>query len=378
MNFKHIIHLLWVLTAFSLLSSCEKEIVQHDADMEIQQIMQEYGLPSVSTCVIKDTGIVWSRFYGFSDKQKQIEASDQTIYHIGSISKLFIVTALMQLEEKGLIDIDADVNNYLPIVFRHPAYPDVPITSRILLTHRAGLAWPQSYDGEAGMWAPFEPDKGPPPSEWVPEYLIPSGTKYDPSLWKPVKPGSHEFYSNIGTCVLAYVVEAISGQNFRDYCMDHIFVPLEMHNTSYNYADLDWDQIAVMYQTETIYTKAFDIRVYPSGGLKTTVLDLSRFAMAYMNKGILNGNRLLEESTIDKILEIQNEASGRCLIWQASFGGWVGHTGGLVLGTSTTLEIHPESKTAFIIFTNTHSSLVIPGNEMYGLIKQKANEFIGN
>ena len=95
-----------------------------------------------------------------------------------------------------------------------------------------------------------------------------------------------------------------------------------------------------------------------------------------MNGGTLNNQQILKERTIDKILEIQNEASGRCLVWKASLGDWFGHTGGLVLGTATTLAIHPNSKTAIIIFTNTHSGLVVPGGDIYWLIRQKANEHI--
>jgi hypothetical protein len=63
-------------------------------------------------------------------------------------------------------------------------------------------------------------------------------------------------------------------------------------------------------------------------------------------------------------------------VWKSSICNWFGHTGGLILGTATTLEIHPKSKTAIIIFTNTHSEIVLPGNDIFWLIKQKANEYI--
>jgi len=359
-----------------MLSRCEKEVLKHDIETEIQQLIEENNLPSVSACIIKDDTIVWSQNVGYRDKENDIEVDDETIYHIGSISKLFIVTAIMQLEEEGKIDLDEDINNYLPIVFRHPDFPGIPITTSLLLTHTAGLSWPQSYDGEKGMWNQFEPDQGPPPSEWVPRFLIPSGDHYDADLWKPINPGSYEFYSNIGSCVLAYIVEEISGQNFRAYCKDHIFTPLNMLRTSYNYADLDRDKIAVMYSAQNTGSDYFDNRVYAAGGLKTSVQDLSRFAISYMNKGVLNGRRILRERTVDKILEIQNHASGRCLIWKAFFDEWFGHTGGLLLGTATTLVIHPKSRTGIVIFTNTHSTLVLPGGEIFWLVKQKANEYI--
>jgi CubicO group peptidase (beta-lactamase class C family) len=245
----------------------------------------------------------------------------------------------------------------------------------MLLTHGVGLSWPQSYDGEQGMWNQFEPDQAPSPSEWIPQFLISSGDNYDANLWKPIEPGCCEFYTNISFCIVAYLVEHISKEDFRDYCRRHIFIPLNMSNTSYDYADLDQENIAVLYDQQNRPTYYFDNRVYAAGGAKSTIRDLGRFASIYMNKGLLHGERILEGNTIDKILEIQNQASGRCLAWKKSLGDWFGHAGGLLLGAAATLDIHPQSKTATIVLTNTHSNLVIPGGEIFGFVRNKANEY---
>lgn len=376
MNFKRTFIWVILIAAPVIFSSCEKEVILHDVETELPQLLTASNLPSFSACIVKDDTIVWSEFYGYSNKDNGTAADEETMYHIASISKLFIVTSIMQLEEQGKINLDEDVNTYLPFDLRHPDFPDVPITTRMLLTHAAGLSWPQSYDGEQGMWNQFEPDQSPPPGEWVPEFLIPSGQNYDPDLWKPVRPGAYEFYSNIGICIAACLLEEISGRNFREYCRDFIFTPLGMYSTSYNYADLDWDKIAVMYDNQGNGTTYFDNRVYAGGGVKSTLRDMGRFAMCIMNKGELYGQRILKESTVNKMLEIQNQASGLCLTWESFTGNWFGHTGGLVLGTASNFMIHPESKTAMIIFTNSHSGLILPGGDIYWLIKQKANEYI--
>ncbi|OQX75433.1 MAG: hypothetical protein B6D64_11620 [Bacteroidetes bacterium 4484_276] len=376
MNFKNTItRALFLFAVTVLFFSCAKEIPKHDIDIEIQKVMTEYDLPSVSACVIKDNAIVWAQSYGYSNKENQVEATDETIYHVASISKLFIATAVMQLEEQGKIDLDEDINNFIPISIRNIHFPDIPITARMLLTHTAGIAWPLTYQEAYGLWEHFEPDQAPPPSEWVPQFLIPSGEYYNPYIWKNTQPGTFELYSNIGSNVLAYMVEQISGQNFRDYCMAHIFIPLNMLNTSYNYADLDLSNIAVLYKDDNTIQAPFDDRIYASGGLKTTIRDLSRFMLAYINKGELDGQRILQGSTIDKMLEIQSTTSGVCLLWRASLGNWFGHTGGMV-GTATITEMHPDSKTGLIIFCNKHSNAVYQGHDIYGLVKQKANEFI--
>lgn len=374
MNFKPAIHIILFFVATFFLYSCEKQVPDHDIDVEIQKVMALYNLPSVSACVIKDNNIVWQQSYGYSDKENNVKATEETIYHIASISKLFIATAIMQLVEEGNLNIDQDINGFIPVSIRNPYFPEVPITARMLLTHTSGIAWPQAYYEALGLWEHFEPDQAPYPSEWVPQFLIPGGFYYNQYSWKNNRPGSFELYSNIGSNVLAYMVEQISGQNFRDYCMDHIFVPLDMQHTSYNYADLDLSKMAILYNENNSIEPFFDDRIYASGGLKTNILDLSRFLMAYINKGELDGQRILEEITIDKMWEIQSEVSGVCLLWQASLLNRVGHTGGMA-GTATIAEINKTNNTAYIIFCNKTTNVVYQGHEIYGLVKQKANEF---
>ena len=367
--------ILVVALAIMILACNNETVAPEDLDAELEALVDQNNLPSIATGVFQSGELRWSKYYGLADQDNQYPVNENTIYHIGSISKLFIATAIMQLEEQGLLNLDADINTYLPVDIRHPDYPESIITSRMLLSHTAGIAWPKSYNSMNGMWNLFPPDEGPAPSVWVPEYLIVNGLNYDPTLWKSIEPGLYEQYSNIGTCVLAYIVEQVSGENFREYCRFHIFQPLGMEQTSFNYADIDQDEIAVMYDRQGRSSEYFDNRVYPAGGAKSTVNDLMLFAQCILNGGMYNDVRILEESTVSRMLEIQNPASGRCLIWDSYLGSWKGHTGGLDMGTATTLSIHPESSTGFIIFTNTTSPAVHPGGEIYWLIRQKANSY---
>jgi len=109
-----------IILLLSLGIGCDKEVVRHDIDAEIQQLMIDYGLPSVSACVIKGNQVVWSGYYGYADNENLVGASEETIYHIASISKLFIATAIMQLSDQGKLNIDDDINNYLPSPMRNP------------------------------------------------------------------------------------------------------------------------------------------------------------------------------------------------------------------------------------------------------------------
>jgi len=154
-----------------------------------------------------------------------------------------------------------------------------------------------------------------------------------------------------------------------------IFIIQTLILTSCNYADLNWDNIAIMYDHSIHPSFYLDNRVYAAGGVKSTIQDLSRFPICYMKGGNFNNHQILKESSIVKIFEIQNQASGRCLVWEAYMGDWYGHSGLLLLGTATTLLIQPKSNTALIIFTNTNSGLVHPGGDIFWLIKQKTNAY---
>ena len=337
--------------------------------------MNVYNLPSVSACVLKEDSIVWQRIYGESNREAHLEANNETIYYIASVSKLFIVTAFMQLEEQGLVGLDQDINNYLPVAIRNPNFPDIPITAKMLLTHTSSLASTKTDADAPGIWEEFQPDQAPPLSEWIPQFLLPAGKYFSPSIWKSYKPNQFELYSNVGSCLLAFIVENLTGQDFREYCLDHIFDPLSMSSTSYFYKDLDQNRIAVLHQFDNSIHPSFDVRLYASGTAKTTLDDLAIFLMAYLNGGEFGGKRILAKSTVDKILTLQNSTSGRCLIWEASFGGWYGHTGGLGAGATSVVEIHPQSKRAFIILCNKFPSRLEQGQELYNLVRQKANEY---
>jgi len=376
MNFRLLKYQSVLLGCIILFISCEKEVPDYDTDMEIQKIMAEYDIPSITACIFQHNKIVWSQSYGNSDIEHQAIATEETIYHIGSISKLFIVTAIMQLEEKGLLELITDINNYLPFTLSNPNFPDDPITIKMLLTHTSGLVSGTTDIATPHIWDYYPPDQSPAMQTWITQFLSPGGEFYTSHVWSNNKPGTFETYSNFGSCLLAYIVEQLSGEDFRTYCSTNIFKPLKMNNTSYHYSELDLNKIAVLYQENNQLHSFSDYRLYASGGVKSNVMDMSRFLMAYLNNGEVDGSMILTEESVKKILKIQNIVSGTCLIWKASFGNWFGHTGDLSIGAAGIVEIHPSSATGYVIFCNKPTNTLKHGQEVYGLIKQKLNESI--
>ncbi|MCW8960233.1 MAG: beta-lactamase family protein, partial [Ignavibacteriaceae bacterium] len=244
---KLLIAILLILFLSNTCSVIDPDVVEFtDFDSEISKEMSSYQIPSISACVIKNDEMVWIKYYGNSTVNNSLPDSE-TIYPVASVSKTIIVTAVMQLFEQELIDLDADINNYLPISIRNPNYPDNKITARMLLTHTSGLAWPVDDYEVPGFYNYYPLDSAPPLSEWIPQYVLPGGSHYVNAVWKNTVPGERELYSNIGTAVLGYLVEVISGMDFNTYCTQNIFTPLEMNSTSYAYSDLNMNNVVNIY-----------------------------------------------------------------------------------------------------------------------------------
>jgi len=306
-----------------------------------------------------------------------------TLMNIGSISKTITATAIMQLWEEGEFQLDDNINNHLPFPVKNPFHPNEPITFRQLLTHTSSINDGPAYEESYSCGDPKIALR-----TWVEGYLTPGGAYYNrEENFHDWKPGARFDYCNVAFGLLGYLVEAISGSSFSDYCKTNIFEPLGMKETSWYLADLDTAKHAVPYT----YVSKGEIRgrvlledgealgaqeregylpncLYsfpniPDGLLRTSVHQLARFLMAYINNGSHGGRRILQESTVRQMLRSQLDQSmlpdeGRDLglAWyqfRLDSGDLVwGHTGGDP-GITTRMLFRATDGVGVIVFTNT-------------------------
>jgi CubicO group peptidase (beta-lactamase class C family) len=219
-----------------------------------------------------------------------------------SISKLFLSPTVMQLWERGMIDLEEDISQYLPFEVRNPHFPDQKITPYMLLTHSSGLAWPTDEDEIPDFHHFYTNEEPPPISEWLPEYILPEGLKYWPSVWKDFQPGKEWLYSNIGTSLLALIVEQISGEDYREFCRKNILEPLEMGNSSFKLSDLSNELLVTPYTDDNHPIAYYTCRHYPAGFLSANMEDFSHFVIAMLNYGEFNGKRILQKVLLRKCL----------------------------------------------------------------------------
>ena len=126
-------------------------------DLYIGFLMKIGHRPSIATCIIHDDEVVWSKGYGYYDLENLKPTTEDILYLQASVSKTVTATALMQLYEKGLFDLDDDINDYLPFELRNPNHPDEHITIKMILSHRSSLADDNVY-WIALSYLPGDPD----------------------------------------------------------------------------------------------------------------------------------------------------------------------------------------------------------------------------
>ena len=333
-----------------------KTVPTETIEEKINRISEQNGFASFATCIIVGDEIAWQHFYGKADIENNIDADDETIYAVASISKLVTATAVMQLVEDGTLDLDADINDYLNFSVRHPNAPNTPITTRMLLSHRSGLSSPAS-GSDPSFYNAFDRETAPDLGEWLETYLANS------LAWISSTPGTTENYSNHGAALLGYIVERISGQNFNEYCKQNIFQPLGMTSTSFNLNDLNESKLAIPYGNGR--QSQYSVPYYPATTLKTSIKDFSKFAIAYMHEGSYNGFELLKPETVNQMLTVQNSGSSLGILWWNYAGGWKGHAGAYV-GSTTFMDINPlGSKRGVIMFINETNWLLPDANIIY-------------
>jgi CubicO group peptidase (beta-lactamase class C family) len=339
-------------------------------------ILSTYHVPGLAACIVKKDSILWQGYYGYADLPKNKPITDSTIFMACSISKTIIVTALMQLYERGKFKLDDSVNAYLPFQVRNPRYPGTPITFRMLLTHTSSIR-----DNWNVM--PWQPGDYPIPlATYCQEYFTPGGQYYNASLnFSRSVPGTTYQYSNIGGTLAGYLVEVMSGVPFDNYCRDSVFVPLQMSKASWFLRDLDTNLVARPYTYSSgmyVDNGLLGFPFYPCGQLRMTAASLARFLMANINGGELRGTQILDTATVRMIRTVYVptivspfQYQGGLIWWKEQYTRhklW-GHDGSF-LGAATAMYLSEVDSTGVIFLANTDWSFPLESTIVNRLIDE--------
>lgn len=234
--------------------------------------------------VVKDGKVIFARGYGYDNLKKHtVPSPDTTLFRIGSTSKLFTWTAVMQLVQAGKLNLDQDINDYLD--FRIPPFEGKPITLRNLMTQSPGFE-----DTARDL---ISTDGKPVNLEHYLKTHLPA---------RIFPPGQLVAYSNYGCGLAGYIVQRVSGQDFDDYVEQHIFKPLDMQHSTFRQPlpETLAPMMATSYQTASDgKPKDFEIvDPSPAGGMSTTAMDMTHFMMAHLQGGSYDGGQILAPATV--------------------------------------------------------------------------------
>ena len=321
-------------------------------DANILEVMSDSHIPGVAACAVKDGEIVWVRTYGYANLDQSISVTNDTLFMLGSVSKIVTGIAFMQLFEEGLIDLDDDINDYLPFEVIHPQHPTSIITPRMLLSHVSGIRDNWNVLGPlqiSGSDSPISIE------ELCMNYLLTNGTYYQTANYNSAEPGTEYEYTNVGATLIAYLVEVISEETFEDYCQQNIFLPLDMDETSWFLANLNATSIAVPYLysgSSHIALEQYSSPVYPCGFERTSILQQAKFMTMLMSGGAVGGTRILENSTLQLMMfHHYPELAPHYGLFIEHFGVLWGHNG-VGPGCSTRTFFYPEVDEGVIVMQN--------------------------
>ncbi len=343
-----------------LLAALTPQAGATDIDQLIQKQMRKARIPGLSAVVVVDGQTTWTGGYGWANIEEQVPVTPDTVFLTASISKTVTATAAMQLVDDGLLDLDEDINSYLPFAVRNPKHPDTPITARQLATHTSSIS-----DSLAHQIADLLHAIGDYPlslEEVLTRYLLEGSDFFDPDAsFHPWAPGEGFVYTNIGYGLLGYLIETVSGSSLEAFTQERLFGPLEMHESSWLLANIDPAHKVVPYLAKRkknayLAMPFASFATYPSSMLQTSARQFGNYAAMHLESGKFQGSRILRSSSAREMRQVQfpeiAPSQGLAFVVQpAGEGSVVWHNGSFV-GHSTDFFMLPELGIGIAIFTN--------------------------
>lgn len=288
-----------------------------------------YATATVTSDLVEAKGV------GFADKARQVSYTKHTVQPIGSVSKTFIGVSLLMAKDQGLIDLDADINEYLDFEVSNPRIngEDNCITLRSLATHTSGIIdnekyYRLAYSKDTLSYMPLK--------KYLQQYLVRGGEFYSKKNFSNHKAGSYHRYSNIGAALAAHVLEKATGSSFSEFTKQNIFEPLGMDQSGWSYQEIDPMKHAVLYDEKDAPLEPYTLVTYPDGGLRTSAYDMSLY-LKELIKGYNHDSPLLTNESWDELYRknfldkgvenINPREPDTGIFMMYSKSGKIGHTG---------------------------------------------------
>jgi CubicO group peptidase (beta-lactamase class C family) len=336
-----------ITTAQTAATTGDPELARLRTELEpkINEEIQQGHLPGLAIGVVRNGKLIYAKGFGVAKLGGNTVVTSKSLFHTASVTKTFVATAVMQLVEKGKVDLDAPVTRYLPY-FRLNDERYRVITIRQMLSHMSGIPDTVNYN-----W-----DK--------PEYDAGALERFVRSIADQrlvFAPGEKFAYSNTAYEMLGDVIAKVSGESFEDYVQHNILTPLGMKDSTLLVREASPQLLTsphVLEKDKVVVSKIFPYnRAHaPSSTLYSSIEDMSRWAIANLNHGELNGKRILKRETAESMWRPVADALGmkEGISWfttEKQGHRLVLHSGGDV-GFESLLVLAPEDSVAVVAMSN--------------------------
>jgi len=274
----------------------------------VATVMAQARVPGLSIAVVKEHQIIYARGFGARNVKENLPATPHTLYGIGSCTKSFTALAIMQLAEKGKLDLYDPVSRYVPFKL---GSKENPITVHHLLTHSSGI--PNLGVAEILISRMTGIDE-----KWIPMSSLDDFFLHINGAFEEIaaKPGKRFFYFNSGYTILGEIIEKVSQMKYEEYVRENILKPLKMERSTFLKEEFEKESDAMTpyfieakngTTTTTPTSHPFNKFIYAPGGLLSSVTELSNYLIANMNGGTFQETKILDASLLKEMHKIHVE-----------------------------------------------------------------------
>lgn len=339
------------LGVVAIFAQTGKSVLQTRLEPMIEKTMREKQIPGLAIGVVQNGKLIYAKGFGAVKPNGNQPITTRTVFNLASITKLFTATAVMQLAERGKINLDDRVTAYLPY-FKLKDERYKQITVRHLLTHTSGLGFIEEN--------PFERK-----ADYAADALERHIRGLE-SLSLKSAPGEKFQYSNEGFDILGHIIAKVSKSAYEDYIRQNILEPLGMKNSTVlvsrkippRYFSDEAGKIIV---NETVpFSRAFA----PNSALDSNADNMIRWMLASLNRGTLDGKQILKKSSYDVMWKLPvksgdggeefpngGQMGGGWFRWNYKNHQIVGH-GGAELGFNSFLVLAPNESVGVVVLGN--------------------------
>ncbi len=338
--------------------------------------MKQNNITGMSLALVDDRKTIWTINFGYADLEHKIPVTANTLFRMGSNSKLFTATAVMQLAEQGKVDIDKPLQTYIPEFSMKTRFPEAgPVTIRSIMAHRSGI-----------------------PGNYLPA-IINSKYPYFTRVVLDIKdeylaypPNYITAYSNLAMTLLGVVVERVSGQKFNDYLTNNLLKPLEMNHSSFDLREDMKPLVSKGYNNGKPGIDDICPNIGPEGSLRSSANEMGHFLQMVLNNGVYNKHGIIKSATLNEMFALQPHppldldgcglsATGSMgLNWFLAEDPYLGkygvHDGGTRLFFSRLMALR-DSKLGIIVLTNSTNGAMVADEIALETIKDALKLKIG-